>query len=123
MICKAPSWRLFLLLALVGTVALPLRAISARSAEVSSQEAATQSSSREPRSTPDTVTINARREREIKRQINKFVSGAVFTYFRDSLERWNRPVCPLVAGLPRERGEFILARVSQIARDSNVPLG
>jgi len=71
----------------------------------------------------DTVTIQARREREIKRQINQFVSGAVFTYLNDSLERWNRPVCPLVAGLPRERGEFILGRFSQIARDSNAPLG
>ncbi|HEY1215922.1 MAG TPA: hypothetical protein VGE93_20025, partial [Bryobacteraceae bacterium] len=97
--------------------------ISARSAELSSQEAATQSSPREPRSALDTVTINARREREIKSQINKFVSGAIFTYLNDSLERWNRPVCPLVAGLPRERAEFILARVSQIARDSNAPLG
>jgi hypothetical protein len=28
-----------------------------------------------------------------------------------------------VAGLPRERGEFILARLSQIARESNAPLG
>jgi len=123
MICKAHHWRFLTLLAVVATLALPLLAIRARSAELSAQEAATQSPPRETRSTLDTVTINARREREIKRQINKFVSGSVFTYLHDSLERWNRPVCPLVAGLPRERGEFILARVSQIARDSNAPLG
>ena len=122
MISKAHRWRLFTFAAVV-TAALLLLASSARAAENSAQEAATQSPPRETRSTLDTVTINADREREIRRQINKFVSGAVFTYLNDSLERWNRPVCPLVAGLPPERGEFILARVSQIARDSNAPLG
>jgi len=122
MISKAHRWRLFTFAAVV-TAALLLLASRARAAENSAQEAATQSPPRETRSTLDTVTINADREREIRRQINKFVSGAVFTYLNDSLERWNRPVCPLVAGLPRERGEFILARVSQIARDSNAPLG
>jgi len=106
----------------VATVALPVLVISARSAELSAQETVTQPPP-PPHSTLDTVTINARQEREIKRQISKFVSGAVFTYLNDSLERWNRPVCPLVAGLPKERGEFILARVSQIARDSNAPIG
>src|SRR4051812_25433284 len=121
MICKAHRWRLLTFLAVAA--ALPLLVFTARAAELSAQETATQSSLHETRPTLDTVTINARREREIKRQINKFVSGAVFTYFHDSLERWNRPVCPLVAGLPKERGEFILARVSQIARDSNAPLG
>ena len=123
MICKALPWRFLTSLAVVATLALPLLVISARAAEHSVQEGATQSPPPETRSTLDTVTINARREREIKRQINKFVSGAVFTYLHDSLERWNRPVCPLVAGLPTERGEFILARVSQIARESNAPLG
>src|SRR5581483_9714833 len=41
----------------------------------------------------------------------------------DSLERWNTPICPLVAGLSREQGEFVLQRVSQIARDAHAPLG
>jgi hypothetical protein len=50
------------------------------------------------------VTIEARREREIKRQINNFISGAIFTYLNDSLERWNRPICPLVAGLAAGAG-------------------
>jgi hypothetical protein len=31
-------------------------------------------------------------------------------------------MCPLVAGLPRDRGEFVLARVSQAARNAGVAL-
>jgi hypothetical protein len=108
---------------MVTAIAPQLSVNSARSAELSSQDAASRRSSRETPSTLDTVTIEARREREIKRQIAKFVSGGVVTYFNDSLERWNKPICPQVAGLPKEPGEFILARVSQIARDSGAPLG
>jgi hypothetical protein len=37
--------------------------------------------------------------------------------------RWDHPVCPLVAGLTREQGEFVLHRLSDIARSSHVPLG
>jgi hypothetical protein len=102
MICTKPPRRLLLLMATAAAFALP---ILARSAE------------------PDTVTIEANKERELKRQISKFVAGAVFTYMNDSLERWNTPVCPLVAGLPKERGEFVLGRVSAIARDAHAPLG
>ena len=37
--------------------------------------------------------------------------------------RWSAaPVCPLVSGLSREEGEFILARVSEIARGAGAPL-
>jgi len=38
------------------------------------------------------------------------------------LAQWHDPVCPLVSGLPQEKGEFILARISEIARVANVPL-
>jgi hypothetical protein len=38
------------------------------------------------------------------------------------LAQWHEPVCPLVSGLPREKGEFMLARLSDIARAANVPL-
>jgi len=123
MICTVHPWRLLIFMATVATIALPFRLDSARSAAVSAQEATTRSSPSETSSTTDTVTIEARREKELKRQITKFVSGAVFTYLNDSLERWDTPICPLVAGLPKERGEFILSRVSEIARDSHAPLG
>jgi hypothetical protein len=119
----ARRWRLLAFLAIVTSIALQLPVKHARSAELSSQGAATPGPSRATPSTLDTVTIEARRDREIKRQIEKFVSGGVVTYFDDSLERWNTPICPLVAGLPSKPAEFIRARVSQVARDSHAPLG
>jgi hypothetical protein len=37
--------------------------------------------------------------------------------------RWDHPVCPLVAGLTRPEGEFVLHRLSDISRSVHVPLG
>ena len=115
--------RLLALLAIVSATALQLPVNRARSAEPASQDTATPGPSRETTSTPDTVIIEARRDREIQRQITKFVSGGVVTYSNDSLERWNQPLCPLVAGLESKPAEFIRARVSQVATDSHAPLG
>ncbi|MGH8239223.1 MAG: hypothetical protein ACREXP_19695, partial [Steroidobacteraceae bacterium] len=33
-------------------------------------------------------------------------------YAVESLVRWTKPICPLVAGIPADQGEFILHRVS-----------
>ena len=115
--------RLLAFLAIVSAIAMQLPANRARSAEPASQDAAIPGPSRETPSTLDTVIVQARRDREIKRQITKFVSGGVVTYLNDSLERWNQPICPLVAGVPSEQAEIIRARVSEVARDSHAPLG
>ena len=115
--------RLLAFLAIACATALQLPVNRARSAEPAAQDAATPGPSRETTSTPDTVIIQARRDQEIKRQITKFVSGGVITYRNDSLERWNQPICPLVAGLAIKPAEFIRARVSQVATDSHAMLG
>ena len=114
--------RLLVLIAAAAAIALPFHPDRARSAEPPAQDSTTQGSSSNSRQGMDSVTIEAARERLLKRQISEFVAGFVFRYGNDSLARWNTPICPLVAGLPSERGEFILARVSQIARDSHAPL-
>lgn len=62
----------------------------------------------------DTVTIEA--HRQLQKQVDHFVSSVVIQYLNDSLSRWDEPVCPLVAGLDRERAEFILGRISEVAR-------
>ncbi|HEX4242569.1 MAG TPA: hypothetical protein VHZ53_14265 [Steroidobacteraceae bacterium] len=67
-----------------------------------------------------TITVEARRQ--LGEAVSHFVSGVVAHYGNDSLARWDVPVCPLVAGLPRERGEYILWRISQIAAAAHVPL-
>jgi hypothetical protein len=66
------------------------------------------------------VTISARRA--LQRKLSSFVYGITDLHNAEGVPRWNEPVCPLVAGLPREEGEFILGRVSEIARAAQVPL-
>src|SRR5579862_3726191 len=66
----------------------------------------------------DTITVEAARHREaVEKQVQSFVSHVASKPYESSLARWQTvaPICPLVAGLPREDGEYILARVSQIA--------
>jgi hypothetical protein len=115
--------RLLAFLAMVSAIALQLPVNRAWSAEPSSQDATTPGLSRETPATLDTITIQARRDREIKRQITKFVSGSVGTHLNDSLQRWNQPICPVVAGLPTKEAEFIRARMFQVATDSHAPFG
>jgi hypothetical protein len=71
------------------------------------------------------VTVTAPRELEqLRNEVDTFVSSAITRpYGDDSLLRWDHPVCPLVAGMPRGAGEFALLRLSQIARSAHVPLG
>lgn len=69
----------------------------------------------------DEVTIRARRA-ALAPRVSKFVNQIAATENAEGLPRWNAPVCPLVTGLPRREGEFILERVSEIARAAAVPL-
>ncbi len=71
------------------------------------------------------VTVEAQRDRaKLKKGIEKFVRSAVIRPHGDeSLLRWDHAVCPLVAGLDKEAGEFFLTRFSDNARAAKVPLG
>jgi hypothetical protein len=68
------------------------------------------------------VTVEAQRQ-ALEHRVFHFVSlitGQPGTY--QSLARWNRKICPAVAGLTRERGELVLQRISTIARAAGAPL-
>jgi len=67
------------------------------------------------------VTVTARRA-ELAPKVAAFVQQISEVANGEGLPRWQVPVCPLVAGLAREQGEFILGRVSEIAREAGVPL-
>ena len=55
----------------------------------------------------DSITVEAKREREeLLLQVDQFVTSAVVHHFGESLMRWDTRVCPLMAGLPRDQGEF-----------------
>lgn len=70
----------------------------------------------------DTVTIEARRHKELEHEVDHFVNSVTGHPRGESVARWNDRICPLVAGLPRTQGEFVLARLSQIAREVHAPL-
>ncbi len=70
----------------------------------------------------DTVTIEARRRKELEHEVDHFVNSVTGHPRGESVARWNAKICPLVAGLPRTEGEFVLARLSQIAREVHAPL-
>jgi hypothetical protein len=70
-----------------------------------------------------TITVEGQRERAaLEHQVRPFVSATAAQPFGDSLARWENPtsIWPQVAGLPRDDGEFILARLSRIAALSPV---
>lgn len=76
---------------------------------------------------PDSVpgiTVEAQREREkLRHDVDAFAASAMTKSYEDSFMRWDHPVCPLVAGLNRQEGEFVLHRLSNIARSVHAPLG
>src|ERR1700723_368505 len=74
----------------------------------------------------DTVTVEAQRDKgKLEREVNKFVSSTIVQprNYDESLWRWKDNVCPLVAGLNEGQGEFVLARLSEIAKTAGAPLG
>jgi hypothetical protein len=74
----------------------------------------------------DTITVEAQRDKaKLARDVDRFVAGTIVPPYRydESLWRWHDNVCPLVAGLNKEQGEFILARLSEIAKTAGAPLG
>lgn len=73
----------------------------------------------------DTITVEAARNRAILEQkVRTFVSHVAAKPYESSVARWQgvAPICPLVAGLSREDGEYILTRVSEAARAAGAPL-
>jgi hypothetical protein len=70
------------------------------------------------------VTVTAPKDQEqLKHDVDIFVSSAIVRSDGESLLRWDHNMCPLVAGLSRAAGEFVLTRLSQIAISAHAPLG
>jgi hypothetical protein len=85
-------------------------------------ESSSQANPNETKQLPQ-VTVEAQRRR-LERRVHAFVSHITAQVSdNESLTRWHRPVCPLVAGLPIEQGEAVLTRLSQIVTAAGVPLG
>jgi hypothetical protein len=60
---------------------------------------------------------------EVEKRANDFVKGVTHRgYAVESLVRWSKPICPLVAGIPANQGEFILRGISQAVLDAGAKL-
>lgn len=101
---------------------LSCQPVHACSSHRSEQSSASRADARTGKSGLPTVTIQARRE--LRQQVDHFVTTVIARPWGDgeSLLRWNKPICPIAGGLPREFDEFIEARVSQIARSAHAPV-
>jgi hypothetical protein len=62
------------------------------------------------------VTIEARR-RALENQVHAFVGKLTHSprFSGESVPRWGQPLCFAIAGLPKNKGEFVLSRLSGIA--------
>ncbi len=67
------------------------------------------------------VTVTAQRA-QLAKSVTAFVGKITGPLFEGGLTRWGLPVCPLVLGVPQQQAEWILARVSDIARAGGIPL-
>jgi hypothetical protein len=73
------------------------------------------------RATLPQITVEAQR-RDTEKRVHDFVSRVPAPSHYESLARWETPICPLVAGLPKVDGEFVLTRFSEIAASVGAPL-
>jgi hypothetical protein len=69
----------------------------------------------------DEVIVSASRA-QLAPKLSAFVNAIAVPGQGEGLARWHMPVCPQVTGLQREDGEFILWRISEVARGAGVPL-
>ena len=70
----------------------------------------------------DQITVQAQRE-TLRKQVDQFFHSAMLKPpFGESLLRWEDAVCPTVEGMIQPAGEFVLRRLSELARESGVPL-
>ena len=76
-----------------------------------------------PKSYIGTITVEASRDySKLVKQASAFVSAVAARPQDESLVRWGEAICPLVAGLPKAQGEFVLGRLSQIAQEAGAPV-
>ena len=78
-----------------------------------------------PKAAVDSTTVVGHKNRAtVEREVGTFVNAIAVKPGSESLARWQLqiPLCPLVAGMPKSDGEYILSRVSKIAAVAGAPL-
>jgi hypothetical protein len=67
------------------------------------------------------VTVTANRV-ELEKKVAKFVYQIATLQNGEGLARWRIPVCPIVAGVSQQQGDFTTTRISEVARAAGVPV-
>jgi hypothetical protein len=112
------------LLLAVATLAMLANSAGWAGAQQAAARAAETSPSTPPPSTASRlpeVDITARRG-ELEPKVFAFVNQITRADSDEGLAQWSERICPLVSGLARDDSEFILGRVSEIARAAGAPL-
>jgi hypothetical protein len=92
---------------------------------IASAAADTPPASEPPKTHIDATTVEAPKDRAaVERRVRTFVNAIGVKPGDESLARWQNqiPLCPLVAGMPKADGEYILSRVSKVATAAGAPL-
>jgi hypothetical protein len=114
--CRAERWRPFVAVS-VALCLLALAAFQCAAADQNNQPTPV------AKAALPSITIEASRARQaVRRRVDKFVASVIVRPSDETLMRWDTPICPLVAGLPKAWGEFILSHVSQAAVAARAPL-
>jgi hypothetical protein len=103
---------------------LIIAVLAAHVAGIACAQSSAPAAASSPRSTQgiDEVTVSAQRARELVPRVEKFVGQIAALENNEGLPRWKLPVCPQVIGLPQEEGEYILGRISEVARTAGISL-
>ncbi|HEY4211978.1 MAG TPA: hypothetical protein VGM84_10895 [Steroidobacteraceae bacterium] len=96
------------------------RALTAQDAASATTPSATTPATSNPSPIPE-VVVHGRSD-ELAPRVLSFVDQIAAPEYEEGPSRWASRVCPLVFGLPKAEGEFMLARISLVARTAGIPL-
>jgi hypothetical protein len=114
--------RKLIILAAATALGMFADAVTWAAAEASPTTAAPAAGAQPP--APETiqeVAVTAHRI-ELEKRVATFVYDVAGLQNSEGMPRWRQPVCPLVGGLSADDGEFVLGRISDIARAASVAL-
>jgi hypothetical protein len=120
---RTPVRSLITALGLIAFAAADHQATAQQSLVSADQSSASSAPTDEVRHRPEVIVTGDRAEFETK--IGAYVNQLTDFEYGDSnrgLARWQEAVCPLVTGLPKDMAEYVLLRVSEIARAAGAPL-
>lgn len=69
----------------------------------------------------ESVDVTAKRE-ALRKQLTTFVSNVTIADGTNTA-RWREPMCPSIVGIGPEQGEFVTARIREIAKFAGAPVG